>query len=166
LGCLATVLRFLPLPMGASAFFLIPILVGHIFGGVIGLLNAMLSMLMSGFWGGGLGPWTPYQIMASGLIGLISGMTVGRSKWSLAFVAFSMGILYGILMNIWAWPTLPDQNGSFVLFYVTTSLWWDVFRGVANSTLVIIFYEPITKILTRFKARFLTDLDINLSSLS
>lgn len=154
LGGLASLFRLLPLPMGANAFFFLPLLVAHVMGPTFGTASAALAMLMSGFLGGGLGPWLPYQVLASGVLGLLAGWTQGRGKAALLAVAFIGGILYGILMNLWFYPSLDEVEGGYWAFYVTTSLAWDLARAVAQVALVWAFYPSIARVLSRYRDRW------------
>jgi len=64
------VLRFIPGPAGFSAVFLLPILCGYTYGGVFGFLLGALSILVSALLGAGVGPWLPYQMLATGWMGM------------------------------------------------------------------------------------------------
>ena len=72
---LNTILRVIetvvPLPGGFSPVFLLIILAGYGYGARLGLLMGALTMLVSGpLTAGGLGPWTPYQMLAAGWVGM------------------------------------------------------------------------------------------------
>jgi hypothetical protein len=72
---LNTVLRVIdnvvPLPGGFSPVYLLILLVGFTLGSRLGFMMGALTMLVSGpLTAGGIGPWTPYQMMAAGWVGL------------------------------------------------------------------------------------------------
>ena len=73
LTALSAVLRALPGPAGFNAIFLLPILAGYCYGPTFGFLLGALSLLVSALIGGGVGPWLPYQMLATGWVGLLSG---------------------------------------------------------------------------------------------
>lgn len=160
LAGLASMLRLLPLPMGASAFFFLPLIVGHVFGPTFGTVNAALSMLVSGFLGSGLGPWTPYQVAACGLLGMLAGLTKNRTLYVLLIVSVLSGFAYGLLMNLWFWPNMRESGGAgFWVFYVTTSLWWDATRAVTNVIFIAVFYSSITRVMNRYQRRMTAPTD-------
>lgn len=89
----------------------------------------------------------------------------------LPFIVFAgvWGFLYGAIMNLWSWPfqagdpaqswqaglSFVDGIKRYFVFYVATSLWWDVFAAGGNVLLILLFGLPTLKVLMRFKSRFL-----------
>ncbi|MEW6567528.1 MAG: ECF transporter S component [Chloroflexota bacterium] len=171
---LNTVLRVLetvvPLPGGFSPVFLLIVLVGYTFGARLGFLMGALTLLVSGpLTAGGLGPWTPYQMLAAGWVGMGAALLPrGRSRMAmLALYGAAWGWLYGALTNLYFWPyTLlaPDlswQPGLSPLatlarygrFYLVTSLAWDSMRALGNLVLILLLGQPLLKALERFRRR-------------
>jgi energy-coupling factor transport system substrate-specific component len=176
-----SVLRFvdvaIPGPGGFSPIFVLIILGGYVYGPRVGFLIGVLTLLVSALITGGMGPWLPYQMFAAGWAGL-SAVAVrlpvrwlgGRAEvaW-LALFGGVWGLLFGALMNIWFWPYVAgsaDQYWTpgiavwetlrrYALFYVATSLVWDIMRSVGNVTLILAFGPAILKVLRRFHQRFL-----------
>jgi energy-coupling factor transport system substrate-specific component len=118
--------NIVPLPGGFTPVFLLIGLVGYSFGPRLGFLMGALTMLVSGpLTAGGLGPWTPYQMVAAGWLGLgAAGLPKGRFGFaSLAVYLTAWGWIYGALTNLYFWPyTLlaPDIG-------------WTPGLGVANT---------------------------------
>ena len=98
---------------GRAVFYMLPgikpvaaivIIVGVSFGGETGFLTGALSMLVSDFLFG-QGPWTPWQMFAMGLIGLLAGLLFHnrperQKKTRLCLYGFLAVIfLYGGIMN-------------------------------------------------------------------
>jgi energy-coupling factor transport system substrate-specific component len=174
------VLRTVPGPAGFSAVFVLPILAGYAYGPAFGFLLGALSIFVSALIGGGVGPWLPYQMFATGWMGMLSGWLpdmkrIGR--WEpvvLAVWGVALGFIFGAIMNIWFWPFLaggsqPDQSWqpgmpiwqtvrNYAVFYAVTSLWWDMARAVGNAMLILFFAAPILRVLRRFKRRFRFDI--------
>ena len=89
----------------------------------------------------------------------------------LALMGFGVvwGLLYGAIMNLWFWPFQagsPEQSYQagisvgqtiqrYLVFYLATSLVWDLFAAVGNAVLLALFGLPTLKALRRFKSRFL-----------
>lgn len=175
-------LRLVPGMAGFSAMFFLPILCGYVFGADFGFLIGTFSMLVSGIITSGVGPWLPFQMLATGWIGLISGWLphLGRQRrlevLLLAGWGMLCGFFFGVVMNLWFWPylALPDggaplgQTGTiwepgigllqgltrYGLFYLTTSLWWDIGRAIGNLLLILLLGMPVLRLLRRFQQRF------------
>lgn len=171
-------LRLLPTFLGASPIFLLIILVGAVFGGAIGFQLGALSLLISSFLIGGVGPWLPYQMLAAGWVGLTAGLLPrldAHPRWRLVLLAAfggGWGLLYGALLNLSFWPfTAPgaeyatsvswvpglsfdDTVATYARFYVVTSLPHDATRAIANVVLVVALGGPIVRLLERYRSRF------------
>lgn len=170
-------LRLVPSVAGASPVFLLIMLVGAVFGPVMGFQMGALTLLLSAFITGGIGPWLPFQILASGWVGMTAGMlprhdSVRRRVIDLAIFGAVWGLLFGALMNLWFWPfTAPGVDADSALywqpdlslqetiqrygrFYLVTSLGFDVFRAIGNVLLVVLLGGPILKLLERYRSRF------------
>lgn len=170
------VLRGIPGPGGLSLVFLLPILCGYAYGPTFGFLLGVFSLGVSAFLGFGVGPWLPYQMFAAGWVGLLSGWlphfeerprleAVVLASWGLL-----LGLLFGVLMNVWFWPFIATPGQSemywepglamaetlkrYGLFYVVTSLWWDLTRAVGNFVLLLLLAAPVLRLLRRFEQRF------------
>ncbi len=186
LTALNAVLRALPGAGGFNAIFVLPILAGYAYGPTFGFLLGALSLLVSALIGGGIGPWLPYQMFATGWMGLLSGLLPKlptHRRWEptlLAVWGAVLGLIFGAIMNIWFWPFLAGgaanpavaqgegsiwQPGmaigqtlrNYAVFYVTTSLWWDAARALGNALLILLFGGAILRVLRRFQRRFRFD---------
>ena len=77
-----------------------------------------LSLLVSALIGGGVGPWLPYQMFATGWVGLLSGLLPelnGHRRWEPVMLAVwggVLGLIFGAIMNIWFWPFLAGGAHS------------------------------------------------------
>ncbi|MBO7404685.1 MAG: ECF transporter S component [Clostridia bacterium] len=88
------------------------ILTAMYLGSESGFLVGAMSALVSNFYFG-QGPWTPFQMLAWGLIGLVAGYLAGPLKRSRAFLLFYgllSGIFFSFVMDIW---TVLWYNGTF-----------------------------------------------------
>jgi energy-coupling factor transport system substrate-specific component len=169
------VLRAIPGPAGFSAVFVLPILAGYVFGSSFGFLLGALSIMVSALIGAGVGPWLPYQMFVTGWVGLFSGL-LPHIKWHklevpvLSAWAILWGFIFGVLMNIWFWPyvfqaqqagmywrpglALVETLKRYAIFYVVTSVWWDLARALGNALLIGLFGIPVLRLLRRFHKRF------------
>lgn len=170
------VLRGVPGPGGFSLVFLLPILCGYAFGPTFGLLLGVFSLAVSAFIGFGIGPWLPYQMLSAGWVGLLSGLLPHLDRrprveaLMLAAWGLLIGFAFGALMNVWFWPYVFSAGQSelywqpgltalealrrYALFYVVTSLWWDLVRAAGNFALLLLLGAPILRLLRRFRQRF------------
>jgi energy-coupling factor transport system substrate-specific component len=170
------VMRAVPGPAGFAAVFMLPILCGYAYGATFGFLLGALSLLVSAIIGAGVGPWLPYQMFATGWVGLTSGWLPKLRRWPRAEVVMLggwglvWGFLFGVIMNIWFWPfvfqapqaemywqpgmRLREAVRHYAVFYLATSVWWDLGRAAGNALLTWMFGAAILKLLRRFQARF------------
>ncbi len=169
-------LRLIPTILGASPIFLLIILAGFAYGADFGFLMGALTLLVSAFLTGGIGPWLPFQMLTAGWIGLSAGL-LPRTGWKREIVQLTLfgafwGFLYGAIMNLWEWPFaapgLGQQVGlywvpgmdlwrtihTYAHYYLVTSLVYDLFRAVANVALVLLLARPVVKLLDRYRERF------------
>jgi energy-coupling factor transport system substrate-specific component len=171
-----SVLRLIPGPAGFTAMLFLPILCGYTYGADFGFLLGALSMLVSAIVTGGLGPWLPYQMFATGWMGMASAWLPPVRRWGRAEVIVLglwgalLGFVFGAVLNLWFWPYVVETGesgvywqpggglwstlGRYAAFYVTTSLWWDTARAGGNLLLILLFGAPVLKLLRRFQARF------------
>lgn len=82
----------------------IVILSGLAFGPATGFLTGALSALLSNFYFG-QGLWTPVQMLAWGLIGLLSGLLTNckfmNKLWKIEAFGLFSALLYGIMLDTW-----------------------------------------------------------------
>ena len=132
-----------------------------------------LTLLVSALLTGGVGPWLPYQMLSAGWVGLTAGWLPKpegsrRQLTMLTLFAFLWGILYGAVMNLFFWPYMgagmaggfgPGRDigsllSAYGVFYVTTSLVWDMTRALGNAGLMLALGLPTVHALERFRDRF------------
>jgi energy-coupling factor transport system substrate-specific component len=170
-------LRLVPTFLGASPLFALIILVGAVFGPVFGFQMGALTLLVSAFLTGGIGPWLPFQMLGAGWVGLVAGwlpQPVNQRHRLLVLAAFGIvtGFAYGAMLNLYSWPFAAPGAGAdiglywtsslsagealqhYVRFYLVTSLWYDAFRALANAALILLIGAPVLRTLDRSLAHF------------
>ncbi|HUS14612.1 MAG TPA: ECF transporter S component [Chloroflexia bacterium] len=173
-------LRAVPHPGEMSPAFVLPILAGYVFGGGFGFLLGALSFLVSALFTAGVGPWLPFQMYTMGWVGLSSAAlarlvgAAGPRPERAVLVAWGavVGFAFGAIMNLWFWPFIApdataDPSGAwdpaaslasslqrYAIFYVSTSLPFDVTRALGNVGLLAVLALPILKLFRRFHDRF------------
>ncbi|MDE6149645.1 MAG: ECF transporter S component, partial [Ruminococcus sp.] len=105
------------------------------------------------------GPWTPFQMLTWGLIGLFAGIlsnTLKKNKaWLLIYGAVA-GILFSMLMDIYS--VLWYDGGFNLSRYIVTvasSLRFTVIYAVSNVIFLIILTKPIGKKLQRINDKYI-----------
>ncbi|MBD8869856.1 ECF transporter S component [Nocardioides donggukensis] len=156
---------------GLEPSFAIIMLGGRVFGRGFGFVLGCLTLFVGALITGGVGPWLPFQMMAAGWVGFASGslprMTGRLEVLALAVLGFFLGLFYGLLMNLWFWPFGVYGDGlSFVpgadalanatnygRYYLTTSVVWDLGRGVFTFLLILVAGRPLLRALRRVSRR-------------
>lgn len=159
LGTLSALSRipFATLPGVQPCTYLI-ICAGYVLGPVqgfmIGVMSALVSNLMLG-----LGPWTPYQMIAWGLAGpashLLRRTSRERPVLPLIILGGVWGFIFGAIMNLWFWTAFiyPLNLATFIAT-MANSFWFDTMHSLGNlAFLSFLGYKTIT-ILERFRDRF------------
>lgn len=179
-----SVLRFvevsIPGPGGFTPIFFLIMLTGYIFGARFGFLMGALTLLVSALITGGIGPWLPGQMFTAGWMGLLAPLAwllvrlVGGQPGSrrelavLAAFAGLAGLFFGVVINLWFWPfmtgpaeqywqagvTMGETVRRYAVYYLATSLLWDIFGILGNVLLVLAFGAATLRALRRFQQRF------------
>ena len=170
-------LRLVPSLGGASPVFLLIMLVGAVFGASMGFQMGALTILLSAFITGGIGPWLPFQMLGAGWMGMTAAwlprhLSPRRRLVILAIFGGIWGLVFGALMNIWFWPftapgagmdstlywhpdlSLGETISRYARFYLVTSLGFDTFRSIGNIVLLLALGGPVLRLLERYKSRF------------
>lgn len=164
---------------GLELVFFLLILAGRVFGAGFGYVLGCTSLFASALLTSGVGPWLPFQMLASAWIGLGAGLLPRRvtGKAEIAMLAV-YGIVcayaYGLLMNLSSWPftlgiEVPGHTGGlsyvpgaelldnlhrFVIYTLLTSTaGWDTGRAITNTIAIIVLGPAILATLRRASRR-------------
>ncbi|MFC7594231.1 ECF transporter S component [Terrabacter sp. GCM10028922] len=159
---------------GLEPMFFVVIVAGRVLGPGVGFVSGALAVTTGALLTGGVGPWLPFQMICAGGIGLGAGLLPVRSggwveRWVLAAYALVTGLAYGLFMNLWFWPFLGvnaptgmgfvpgapllENLGHYGLFYLSTSLGWDLPRGLLNAVLVLLAGPALLRVFRRAARR-------------
>ncbi|WP_062049400.1 ECF transporter S component [Bacillus sp. JCM 19034] len=134
---------------------------GFVFGAesgmIIGIVAALASNMILG-----QGPWTPWQMMAWGLIGLTAGLWRNhfwlKTKIGKVLFAFAWGFLFGWIMNAWGVLSFIYVDGqwnfSVIIPYFIGSAFFDLMHAISNVLFLLLFGGIWMKILGRFKKKY------------
>jgi len=148
---------FAPLPNVKPTTDIV-LLSGFALGGAPGFAVGAAGALASNVFYG-QGPWTPWQMGAWGLVGVLgaalgtaSGRRLGRVPLALACCA--AGFVYGAILDFSTWVTFGGEHtlGQYLAFS-GTSLPFNVAHAVGNVVFCLAFGPALVRALERFRAR-------------
>ena len=174
LSAVGAVLR--PLSAGAAGVelvFLTIVLGGRVFGPGFGFALGSTTLVTSALVTGGVGPWLPFQMLAASWVGAGAGLLPRRVRGTaevavLAAYGAVASFAFGLLMNLSFWPFqlgaatglsfVPgDPVGAnlhrFALFWLATSLGWDVGRAITTAVGLTVLGRPVLRVLRRAAGR-------------
>jgi len=156
---------------GLEPSFAVIILGGRVFGKGFGFVLGALTLFTGALLTGGVGPWLPFQMIAAGWVGFFAGcLPPGRGRvevgWLAAYAAVA-GLAFGMVMNLWFWPfasygpetsfvagdPLSANLHRYLVFYVTTSLPWDLGRAVLSALVLLLAGSALLRALRRASRR-------------
>ena len=136
----------------------IVLVAGFALGGAPGFMVGAMTALVSNFFFG-QGPWTPWQMIAWGGVGLL-GAALGHvlrhriRRLPLALVCAFAGLAFGLVMNFSTWLTFGAGQGlGGLLAICVTALWFDVSHAVGNFLFALALGPLLIRTLMRFRAR-------------
>lgn len=154
---------------GRAVFFALPgfkpvaamvILTGVAFGGEAGFMVGAMTMFCSNVLFG-QGPWTPWQMFAMGVMGLLAGILfrkglLHRGRFSLCvYGGLTTFLIYGGIMN--PAPVLmyqPNPNWQMILSAYITGVPADAVHAMATVFFLWFLSEPMQEKLDRVKVKY------------
>lgn len=160
---------------GIELVFFTLVLAGRVLGPGFGFTLGATTLFASALLTAGVGPWLPFQMMASAWVGMGAGLLPGqrlrgrREVVMLAVYGAVCAYAYGFLMNLWSWPyalgsgtelshvpgdAVLDNLHRFVLYTLsTTSLGWDTGRAITNVAAIVLVGPAMLAALRRASRR-------------
>ena len=146
--------RFIPLFKPVTA---LTIITAMYLGGEAGFLTGALSAALSNFYFG-QGPWTPFQMLAWGFIGLIAGWLAGplkKHRWLLLVFGVLAGAAYSLIMDIW---NVLWYGGCFdwTLYAASaaTALPHTILYAVSNFAFLFFLAKPFGEKMERIRIKY------------
>jgi energy-coupling factor transport system substrate-specific component len=136
----------------------IVIFAGYALGGAPGFAVGALAALVSNFWFG-QGPWTPWQMAAWGLCGMLGALLAlgwrRAGRFALAGICGFAGIFYGALMNFSLMATYGgDLSWKHFWLLEGRALPFEVAHVTGNIAFALIAGPAMVRMLARFRERF------------
>ena len=126
-------------------------------GGESGFFVGALAAVLSNFYFG-QGPWTPFQMLAWGLIGLFAGYLskwLKKSRGLLIAYGIMSGVVYSMVMDVWS---VVWYNGSFewgiYKASMITAIPHTVLYAVSNFIFIWFLAKPIVEKLERVRVKY------------
>ena len=146
--------RFIPLFKPITA---ICVMTAVYLGAEAGFLCGSMSVLISNIYFG-QGPWTPFQMLGFGLIGLFAGYlskVLLRSRWLMILYGVIAGVAYSFIMDIW---TVLWYAGGFDLKLYTAAIVsaipFTLLYSFSNVVFLLILQKPVGNKLNRIKIKY------------
>lgn len=146
--------RFIPLFKPVTA---LTVIAAVYMGSEAGFLVGAASAVISDFYFG-LGPWTPFQMLAWGMIGLIAGFASGALKKSrVLLVAYGLlsGVIFSMVMDVW---TVVWYSGGFdaklYMAAILSAVPYTCLYAVSNAGFLLLLGKPLGEKLERIRIKY------------
>jgi ECF-type riboflavin transporter, S component/Squalene-hopene cyclase C-terminal domain/Prenyltransferase and squalene oxidase repeat len=124
-------------------------------GFAVGAITALASNVFFG-----QGPWTPWQMVAWGLVGVAGGL-VGRvlhgrepRRLQLALICAAAGFGYGALLDFYQWTLGATHNLAAYVAVSGTSFPYNLAHAVGNFVFALAIGPAFVRALRRYRRRF------------
>jgi len=126
-------------------------------GGESGFLVGSLSAVISNFYFG-QGPWTPFQMLTWGLIGLLAGYLhkpLKKSRVALSIYGVFAGLVYSLLMDVWS-VLWYNSTFSWALYWASllTAIPYTASYAASNVIFLLFMGRPFGEKLERVKIKY------------
>jgi Prenyltransferase and squalene oxidase repeat len=130
---------------------------GYALGGAPGFAVGALAGLTSNFFFG-QGPWTPWQMAAWGVTGLIgAGLAVVTrehiKRWPLALVCTVVGFAFALVQDVGDWVTYSDHSLGQLGVYVGKGIGFDFVHAAGCLVFALAFGPALVRSVARFSRR-------------
>ena len=133
------------------------IITGMYLGYECGFVCGAFTALISNFYFG-QGPWTPFQMFAWGIVGLVSGVLAKYfEKYVLVLFLYgaAAGVLYSFILDVWT-TLWWDGSFNFTRFIVniTTAVPVTAIYAISNVIFLFLLSKPLGKKIKRIKIKY------------
>lgn len=132
------------------------------YGAEAGFMTGVMSAFISNFFFG-QGPWTPWQMLAMGLVGFLAGILFSHKKLEkrrqlfglVVYGGLSVTIVYGLIMDTSA--VLLSTNAvsfSMLLAAYGAGFLFNLIHGVSTLLFIVVLAKPVLNKLYRMKKKY------------
>jgi len=150
-------IAFAPLPSIKPTLDIV-LIAGYVLGGAPGFAVGAIGALASNLFFG-QGPWTPWQMVAWGGVGLFGaalGVMTGRrlGRLPLAIACAVAGYACGTLLDFSTWVSFGSGETGQLAVTMARGIPFDIGLAVGNFAFALAFGPALVKALCRFRDRF------------
>jgi energy-coupling factor transport system substrate-specific component len=159
LAALATLGRiaFAPLPSVKPTTDIV-LIAGFVLGGPPGFAVGAVAAIASNIFFG-QGPWTPWQMLAWGMVGLLGAVLPRRRarplpRLVMALICAAAGFAYGLVLNFYTFVTFTGQHTLAQFLVIEGSAFsFDLAHAIGNFLFYLAFGPALVRALQRFRLR-------------
>ncbi len=152
---------------GRAAFFMFPqvkpilavviagsFCTGPNFGCIIGAMSAFMSNFLFG-----QGPWTPWQMLGMGIIGLLAGL-LGRFKLKNTLAISIFGgvvtfLIYGLFVDFWTvFGFSQEVNLETIALVYMAAIPFNLVFAISTTIFLLMFGKPMINKINRIKTKY------------
>ncbi len=152
----ASRIPFAALPNIKPCTFLI-IVVGLVFGSLAGAMVGSLTAAVSNMFFG-QGPWTPWEMMAWAMVGLVAGYVGKRYPEAgvkeIILLGVILGMAYNTLMDLSSWIVFYRCDPDLLIPTMIAGLPFGLLHIIGNVVFAIVLAVPVLAMFRRFQRRF------------
>ncbi len=118
-------------------------------------VGAMAALFSNFFFG--QGPWTPFQMLAWGLIGYFAGCVAPLlRRYPIALYGYGIlsGVFFSFLMDVWTVLWSGGFSLSLYLTAIVTAIPHTILYAVSNVLFLVWFRKPFAEKLTRIRQKY------------
>lgn len=150
------VFAFIPQVQPTTA---IVIIAGAVLGSSDGFMTGALCALASNLLLG-QGPWTPFQMIAWGTVGLLAGLIAklpfGKSVFVMTVYSAVAAMIFSVITDFYTVSTFWDSmTVPYALSIFTAGLIFNISHAVGNVIFMLILYYPLRHMLERVRAKYI-----------
>jgi energy-coupling factor transport system substrate-specific component len=123
-------------------------------GAAVGATAALVSNFFLG-----QGPWTPWQMLAWGVCGVVGGLAAPllRRRVTFAAVCCGLGFAFSAFMDIWEWWSFFPHTWAALTVQLGRGFWFDVAHAVGNVAIALAAGPELRRLLERYGRRLRTE---------
>ena len=149
-----------------AAFFMIPnfkptlaivIIAGVCLGKESGFLTGAMTAFVSNFLFG-QGPWTPYQMIATAIIGYLAGVFFYQRRINIWILSLFGGIatffIYGCIVDLWTILLNPEPTFASAMLVYSAATYFNAIHAAATIIFLLFLAKPMLEKLNRVKIKY------------